>query len=195
MPRRAQKTEPEGPNPYDVLGVTPLATLEEVTAAYRALAQVFHPDLHVDSPEPVRREAEQRMRALNQAFVTLKKGTWQPPAAPGSVQSSWSPDPNAGPEARRRAYRAARQHTAQARAAQASRTQARQSIPTGQARPGPKDTSSGKIGFGLAQALITNQLTCRGCSSVQHLSAGWQDRLRDTTWSCSSCGRIILSWQ
>lgn len=194
MARRTQRTEPDGPDPYHVLGITPLATMEEATAAYRALAQVFHPDRHLDSPEPVRREAEQRMRALNQAFVMLKKGTWRPPTPAGHVQSSWAPDPNAGPEARRRAFRAARQHTAQARAAQASRTQAKQSVPGGQARPGPKDTTMGKIGFGLAQAMITNELTCRGCGSVQHLPAGWQDRLRDTSWACSSCNRIILSW-
>lgn len=194
MPRRTYKTEPEGPNPYEVLGVTPLATMEEVTSAYRALAQTFHPDRHVDSPEPVRQEAEQRMRAVNQAFVALKKGTWQPPIAPGYAQSSWAPDPNAGPEARRRAFRAARQHTAQARAAQASRTQAKQSVPSGQARPGAKDSRDGKVVFGLAQALITNELSCRGCRSIQHLPPGWQDRLRDTGFSCSNCGRVILSW-
>lgn len=194
MPRRSYKTEPEGPNPYEVLGISPLATMDEVTAAYRALAQTFHPDRHVGSPEPVRQEAEQRMRAVNQAFVALKKGTWQPPTPPTHVQSSWAPDPNAGPEARRRAFRAARQHTAQARAAQASRTQAKQSVPSGQARAGVKDVRDGKIGFGLAQALITNELNCRGCRSVQHLPPGWQDRLRDTSYSCSNCGRVILSW-
>jgi hypothetical protein len=46
--------------------------------------------------------------------------------------------------------------------------------------------------FGLAQALITNELTCRTCQSVQHLPPGWQDRLGDTDYACSACGRVIL---
>lgn len=191
MPRRPPP--PEGPDPYEVLGVTRLSTLEEVTAAYRAQAQVFHPDRHSDSPEPVRREAEQRMRALNQAFLTLKKGNWLAPTPESRIHSPMAPDPNAGFQARQRAHRASRQHTAQARAAQANRTEVRQSVPPGHARPTVKGTGD-KVGFGLAQALITNQLTCRGCRSVQDLPPGWQDRLRDTDWCCSMCGRLILSW-
>jgi len=94
-------------------------------------------------------------------------------------------------KARRRAFRASRQHTAQARAAQASRTQAKRSTPTGQARAIAKG-SSARMVFGLAQALITNELTCRTCQSVQHLPPGWQDRLGDTDYACSACGRVIL---
>ncbi|MDQ3304538.1 MAG: J domain-containing protein [Actinomycetota bacterium] len=185
----------EGPDPYAVLGVSRLATLEEVTAAYRALAQTYHPDRHVDSAPSVQREADQRMREVNQAFLVLKKGSWVA-ATPESQIHSWAtPDPNAGFEARRRASTASRQHTAQARAAQASRTQAKLSIPAGQARAMPRGSAGQKIGFGLAQALITNQLTCRTCQSVQHLPAGWQDQLRETDWSCSACGRIILAWR
>lgn len=191
MPRRQPETE--GPDPYEVLGVTRLATLEEVTAAYRSQAQIYHPDRHSDSPEPVRREAEQRMRALNQAFLVLKKGEWRPPTPESHIRSAMAPDPNAAFEARQRANRASRQHTAQARAAQANRAQARQSVAPGFARPTVKGTG-GKVGLGLAQALITNQLTCRGCRSVQELPPGWQDRLRDTDWCCSMCGRLILSW-
>ena len=185
----------EGPDPFEVLGVSRLATLEEVTAAYRSLAQTYHPDRHVDSPAAVQSQAEQRMREVNQAFLVLKKGTGLAASAESQIHSWDTPDPNAGFEARRRASQASRQHTAQARAAQASRTHAKQSIPGGQARPMVKAIGGEKIGFGLAQALITNQLTCRTCQSVQHLPAGWQDRLRDTDWSCSGCGRVILAWR
>lgn len=194
MARRQRSSEPEGPNPYVVLGITTLATLEEVTAAYRALAQQFHPDRHVDSPEPVRRQAERRMREVNQAFLTLKKGAWLAPAADSPIPSTVAPDPEAARAARQRAYRAARQHTAQARAAHASRVQAKQSVPAGHARATTKDPSVGRIVFGLGQAMYSNELTCRGCTSVQQLPAGWQDRLRDTGFSCSVCGRTILSW-
>lgn len=194
MARRQRSSEPEGPNPYKVLGISTLATLEEVTSAYRALAQQFHPDRHVASPEPVRRQAEQRMREVNQAFLILKKGAWLAPTAESPISTRVAPDPEAARAARQRAYRAARQHTAQARAAQASRLQAKQSIPPGHARPTTKDPTAGRIVFGLGQAMYTNELTCRGCSSVQQLPPGWQDRLRDTGFSCSMCGRLILSW-
>jgi hypothetical protein len=192
---KRRSPDEEGPDPYQVLGVSRLATLEEVTAAYRALAQTYHPDRHIDSSPAVQRQAEQRMREVNQAFLTLKKGSWLAPTPESQIRSWATPDPNAGIEARRRASLASRQHTAQARAAQASRTQAKRSIPAGQARPMPRGSGGQKIGFGLAQALITNELTCRTCQSVQHLPAGWQDRLRDTDWSCSACGRIILAWR
>jgi hypothetical protein len=176
-----------------VLGVSRLATLEEVTAAYRAKAQAYHPDRHGESPPAVRRQAEQRMREVNEAFVTLKKGAGLA-STPADTIPSWgeAPDPNAAVEAHRRAMRASRQHTAQARAAQASRTQAARSIPSGLAKPAPK-AGRERMVFGLAQALITNELTCRTCKSVQQLPGGWQDRLRDTDWACSACGRIILS--
>ncbi len=185
----------EGPDPYQVLGVSRLATLEEVTAAYRALAQTYHPDRHVDSPVAVQQQAERRMREVNQAFLTLKKGSWLAATAESQIHSWDTPDPDAAFQARRRASQASRQHTAQARAAQASRTQAKQSMPGGEARSRPKGSGGEKVGYGLAQALITNELTCRTCRSVQHLPAGWQHRLRDTDWSCSACGRTILAWR
>ncbi len=194
LARRQRSSESEGPNPYEVLGISTLATLEEVTATYRALAQQYHPDRHVDSPEPVRRQAEQRMREVNQAFLTLKKGAWLAPTPESPIPSTAAPDPQAARAARQRAYRAAREHTAQARAAHATRLQAKQSVPPGQARPISKNSTGGRVVFGLGQAMYTNELTCRGCTSVQQLPPGWQDRLRDTGFSCSVCGRVILSW-
>ncbi len=186
-------TDPQGSDPFAVLGVSRLATLEEVTAAYRAKAQAYHPDRHGESSPAVRRQAEERMREVNDAFVTLKKGATLASSAESTIPS-WGevPDPNAAAEAHRRAMRASRQHTAQARAAQAGRTQAKRSTMTGGARPIPK-AGRDRMVFGLAAALITNELTCRTCQSVQLLAAGWQDRLNDTDWACSACGRIILS--
>lgn len=134
------------------------------------------------------------MREVNEAFLTLKKGAWLAPTPESPIPSTSAPDPQAARAARERAHRAAREHTAQARAAQASRLQAKQSVPPGHARPTTKDRSAGRIVFGLGQAMYTNELTCRGCSSRQQLPPGWQDRLRDTGFSCSVCGRLILSW-
>jgi hypothetical protein len=55
-------------NPYDVLGVRHGAPPEEVRRAYVRLARQHHPDL----ADPGRRdEAEQRMRAINEAWAVL----------------------------------------------------------------------------------------------------------------------------
>lgn len=57
---------------YDVLGVGVDADGEEVRRAYHRKAQVLHPDRYAGAPEPVRRRAEAEMKALNEAWSTLK---------------------------------------------------------------------------------------------------------------------------
>jgi len=57
---------------YDVLGVAIDADVEELRRAYLRKAQQLHPDRHAGSPEPERRRAETEMKALNEAWSTLK---------------------------------------------------------------------------------------------------------------------------
>jgi curved DNA-binding protein CbpA len=57
---------------YDVLGVGVEADAEDVRRAYHRRAQVLHPDRYAGAPEPVRRRAEAEMKALNEAWSTLK---------------------------------------------------------------------------------------------------------------------------
>lgn len=57
---------------YDVLGIGPGASIEEIKAAYYARARLYHPDAHVGSPEAIREEAERAMQALNVAWTTLR---------------------------------------------------------------------------------------------------------------------------
>lgn len=49
-------------NPYEVLGVTPKATAEEIRKAYRQLAKKYHPDLH-----PGDKAAEERFKEVSAA--------------------------------------------------------------------------------------------------------------------------------
>ena len=57
---------------YDVLGIGPGASIEEIKAAYYARARLYHPDAHVGSPPAIRDEAERTMQALNAAWTTLR---------------------------------------------------------------------------------------------------------------------------
>lgn len=53
-------------NPYEVLGVPSSATDDELHRAYVRLARRWHPDLNAGSAE-----AEDRMRAVNEAWAVL----------------------------------------------------------------------------------------------------------------------------
>ena len=50
-------------DPYEVLGLTPGASDDEIKAAYRKLAKKYHPDLNGGSPE-----AERKMKEVNDAY-------------------------------------------------------------------------------------------------------------------------------
>jgi hypothetical protein len=54
---------------YDLLGVSPTASFDEIKQAYRTKAREYHPDLHPDNKE----QYTERMVAINQAFEALSK--------------------------------------------------------------------------------------------------------------------------
>lgn len=58
-------------NPYEVLGLTQGASLDEVKKAYRELAKKYHPDQYTSNP--LRELAEEKMREINEAYETICK--------------------------------------------------------------------------------------------------------------------------
>lgn len=59
-------------DPYVVLGQRAEASMEEVHAAYRRLAHIYHPDRYADARPDVRGEAEERMKGLNSAYRAIR---------------------------------------------------------------------------------------------------------------------------
>lgn len=53
-------------SPYEILGVPPDATQDDIKAAYRALAKAYHPDLNPGDPE-----AERRFKDISAAFAII----------------------------------------------------------------------------------------------------------------------------
>ena len=56
-------------DPYQVLGVSPQATDEEVKAAYRELARKYHPDNY--GGNPLSDLAQEKMQEINEAYDTV----------------------------------------------------------------------------------------------------------------------------
>ncbi len=59
------------PDPYEVLGIQSGASPEEMSAAFKTLAQIYHPDRYENSPQTVRDEANRRMKEITAAYQTL----------------------------------------------------------------------------------------------------------------------------
>ena len=58
-------------NPYEVLGVSPSASQEEIRAAYMKLVKKYHPDRYQDSA--LKEQAEEKMKKINAAYDMLTK--------------------------------------------------------------------------------------------------------------------------
>ena len=57
---------------YDVLGIAPAATPDELKSAYRRLAMRLHPDRHAQDPPAERAQREAALRRLNEAYRVLR---------------------------------------------------------------------------------------------------------------------------
>ena len=59
-------------NPYEVLGVKPGASQEEIKSAYRKLVKQYHPDQYVDNP--LKDLAQEKLAEVNKAYDMIKNG-------------------------------------------------------------------------------------------------------------------------
>lgn len=56
---------------YEILGLEPLASPEEVKAAYRQLVKIWHPDCFPNDPQR-QKEAEIKFKQILEAYEALK---------------------------------------------------------------------------------------------------------------------------
>jgi hypothetical protein len=180
--------------PYEVLGVSPSATPAEVTAAYKVLAQIFHPDRFADSPENVRREAEVRMKTLNEAYSFARRGHLVDRPPPNGLGDNYKGGPGYTKWAGVPWEEACRRRAQQAAKANADRAARDRAARSGNAVPVPRRgrTFPSKLtGLGLAEH--TQNVTCRNCRTLMWLPEGWKHRLADTVYFCSNCENLLLA--
>jgi curved DNA-binding protein CbpA len=77
-----------GSDPFEVLGLGPDATLAEARAAYRRLAELFHPDRLRGLRQEVQAEGAQRMREATDAMRAIRARYDRPLVAPGRQRPS-----------------------------------------------------------------------------------------------------------
>ena len=56
-------------NPYDVLGVKPDASEDEIKKAYKALSRKYHPDANINNPN--KDQAEEKFKQVQQAYSQI----------------------------------------------------------------------------------------------------------------------------
>lgn len=84
-------------DPYQVLGVSPNATDEQIKEAYRNLAKKYHPDQYADSP--LKDLADEKMKEVNEAYDTITAQRKSGGARRGNVYGGYNSvgsSPNSG---------------------------------------------------------------------------------------------------
>lgn len=73
LPKTEDPEESSDESPYHILRVPPNASKDEIIAAYRKSAQMYHPDKVAGLALEFRELAEERMKAINAAYEQLQR--------------------------------------------------------------------------------------------------------------------------
>jgi curved DNA-binding protein CbpA len=72
---------------YRALGVDPSSAMDEIQAAFRDLVKAWHPDRYGHDPK-LRREAEAKLKEINQAYTTILDHVYRKPAVGKNLEST-----------------------------------------------------------------------------------------------------------
>ena len=75
-------------NPYEILGVNPGASQDEIKSAYRKLIKKYHPDQYGDNP--LKELAQDKLIEINKAYETLTKDSGKSNNYNNNTSSSWN---------------------------------------------------------------------------------------------------------
>ena len=70
-----------------VLGLGPAASAQEIKAAYRDLAKVWHPDRFAHDPR-LQQKAQEQLKEINEAYGRLASGDFPPPRARATARAA-----------------------------------------------------------------------------------------------------------
>lgn len=73
--RTRPRTKPNYKTPYEILNISPSASKEEITKAYRKMAKMYHPDRVAELAPEFRALAEERMKVINGAYEKLTRNS------------------------------------------------------------------------------------------------------------------------
>ena len=79
-------------NPYEVLGINPGASQDEIKSAYRKLIKKYHPDQYGDNP--LKELAQEKLIEINKAYEMLTKNGGSNSYNSSNSSSSWNSNSN-----------------------------------------------------------------------------------------------------
>lgn len=90
---------PDKRSPFQILGVATDASEEEITLAFRKLAQMYHPDKVAGLAPEYRQIAEQKMTEINSAYEEIRHRKGKAPSTSRKPQSSANSSKRTEPKA------------------------------------------------------------------------------------------------
>ena len=76
-------------SPYEVLGLGPGASADEIKKAYRKMVKQYHPDNYKN--HPLEELAKEKMQEINNAYDQLTNPNYRDPSRTGPAENSGQP--------------------------------------------------------------------------------------------------------